>query len=186
MGASTFTEIGYGMSARETFRELQDDARDEYGHQQGYSGQISDTSLTKDITFKYKQAKNKEKFIDDMLDEVDKRDCWVVELKAPKKNTNKVKSKVIPNPQKGTRKWETRYVIYPRSFRNGDGSFGYGLTQGEAIKKARKYAEENKEEYVIHIEKHLAIGNSKVASVEYKVSTNEAKGKYLFLVCAPE
>lgn len=185
MGATTFTSRGRGMSAAKVFSQLQDEAEQEYGHQQGYSGEINCTELTRDITAEYKRAKDKKKFINDMLYEVPKRDSWVIEIKPPKSNTNKVKSKVTTNPQKGARKWETRYVIY-RRFGMDERSLGYGLTQGEAIKKARKLAEENQERYSIYLEKVLVVGSSKIADVEYKQSGKETQGEYLFLVCAPE
>ena len=185
MGATTFSVKGFGTSVQNAFRDLQQEAEEEYGHQQGYSGEINCTDLTRDITSQYKSAKDKNAFINKMESEVPKRESWFIRLKEPKKNTNKIKSKVTTNPQKGARRWETRYVIY-RRFGMDERSFGYGLTQGEAIKKARKLAEDNRERYTIYLEKVLVVSSSKIADVEYKQSGKETQGEYLFLVCAPE
>ena len=56
---------------------------------------------------------------------------------------------------------------------------------GKYAKRARKKTEETKERLYVHIEKRLESGNSQVATIEYKHSTNEKEGKYLFIFVAP-
>lgn len=183
MGAATFTRIGYGANVREAYNNLCEDAREEYGHQQGYSGEIHDTHLNKNITDKYKAAKNKDDFEEEWLSNMGKRDTDYVVLKEPKTNTNKIKSTVERNPQKGARTWETRYIVYdPRT----DSEVYSETNQAEAIRKGRAYCEKHQRRVHIEIAKKLTAGNGMVASISFKQSDTNAQGKYLFLVCAPD
>ena len=43
MGACNFSDIGIAKTANEAYRELCDEAEEEYGHQDGYNGTISTT-----------------------------------------------------------------------------------------------------------------------------------------------
>jgi len=185
MGATTFREIGYGSSAQEAFSALCEESREELGHQQGYSGGIHDTSLCANKTRHYKAAKNKDKFLDDLEENTSKRDTHVIELKAPKSNTNKIKSVVNINPFKGARKWETRYEVY--NYRSDDDrAIASEKTQGAAIKKARAYTEKHQVKTYIEIAKVLLNGKTSIGYINYKESKTESQGKYLFVVCAPE
>jgi len=44
MGRTSFSTTGYGMTEREARRDACDDARDENGHQDGYSGDIQSST----------------------------------------------------------------------------------------------------------------------------------------------
>ena len=74
---------------------------------------------------------------------------------------------VTMTPQKGARKWETRYVIYDRDER----SHGSALKQADALKKAREIAIKKDKHLMIVIEKRLVDGTSQVADVKPKNST---------------
>ena len=172
---------------REAFKTAVKEAHDEYGHQQGYSGQINCTELTCDKTAEYKKAKDKEAFLSQLVNDVPKRDTWGVELEAPIPNKNKIKSVVEIDSQKGARVWETRYnVIRYTHDTRADKQIASEKTQGEAVRIARAHTEKTQETTVIEIEKVLLNNNSRVGRITYKKSTTEAPGKYFFAVCAPE
>lgn len=172
---------------RDAFKTAYKEASDEYGHQQGYSGQINCTELTADKTAEYKRAKDKDQFLRDLLNNVPKRETWGVELIAPVGNKNKVKSTVEIEGQKGTRVWETRFNVVKYTHNViPDRVIASEKTQGAAIKKARSHTEATQETTRIEIEKILVGSKPQVARITYKKSTTEAPGKYFFAVCAPE
>ena len=88
--------------------------------------------------------------------------------------------KVEKTVQKGTRKWETVFVIEQRWGFSGD-NYPKGktmrCTQGQAIKEAKKMALANQQEYTIRIDKQLVQGIEEIATVSPKKS--EA-GEWLF------
>jgi len=187
MGAVSFGVTRRGTSIREAFKTAVKDAHDEYGHQQGYSGQINCTEFVCDKTAEYKKAKDKEAFLSQLVRDVPKRDTWGVELEAPVTNKNKIKSVVELDPQKGARVWETKFnVIQINHFVSPDKVIASEKTQGAAIKKARAHTEATQETTRVEIEKVLKTGKTRVARITYKKSTTEAPGKYFFAVCAPE
>ena len=67
-------------------------------------------------------------------------------------------------PQKGTRKWETEYVLVA-----GDPPTGIdrGDSQTEMTKTARAWARDNKASCAVVIQKRLTNGDRKVAEVIY-------------------
>jgi len=176
MGAVTVREKISGNNIQDAFRKAYENAEDEYGHQQGYSGEINSCEFTKDVTYMLKNM-TPQKLIEYIENNVPKRQAWGFCLTPPKTNTNKVKSKVTVNPQKGARKWETIYVAYHR----GDRILS-DASQTNCIKKARAYVEKNPNaRLTIQIEKRLVSGNQNCATVEYKSSTNESAGVYVFV-----
>jgi hypothetical protein len=180
MGTSKFTVHGEGTSMKDAFQRLYDEAKEEHGNDI-YNGDINTTELSGDKTNAYNLAKDKNKFLNELMLNIDKRDTYGICLKPPKANTNKVKTKVNVMPQKGAKKWETRFVV-TESWT--DNQVGYGKTQGEAIKKARAHTEKTQHNTNITIEKVLVTGKTLIAQVEYKKSTKESLGKYLFVVAA--
>jgi hypothetical protein len=178
MGAITSYLNVKANSAKEAFKDAVNDAEREYG-QDIYNGQINTCCLTKDVTSEYHNASNKNKFISEMLDNVPKREAYVVCLKKPVSNTNKIKSVVNVTPQKGARQWVTVYKVYRR-----DELIAECKSQTEAIKKARAFSEKHQCKTTIEISKKLSKGIKNVAEVEYKNSRNEQSGEYLFMYCA--
>jgi hypothetical protein len=176
MGAVIVREKISANSIQDAFKYAYAYAEDEYGHQQGYSGAINSCEFTKDVTHMLKNMKPNQ-LIDYIEKHVPKREAWGFWLTPPKVNTNKVKSKVTVNPQKGARKWETIYVAYHR----GDQILS-DSSQTNCIKKARAYVEKNPNtRLTIQIEKRLVSGNQNCATVEYKSSSNESAGVYVFV-----
>lgn len=185
MGTRVFTKRVTGMTMDEAFQEAQEEAKREYGDDI-YNGHINNCTLHGDVTRKYNAATDKRKFIDDLHDEMGKGEAYGVLLKEPKPNKNKVKSVVEVIPQKGARKWVTKFVIDKSFNPNGPTHSVYADSQTEAIKRARMLAEKNKESYDIYIQKQLHKGIARVATVKYKRSTEEKEGEYLFICAAAE
>jgi hypothetical protein len=148
MGRTNYSEIGRGFSEEQARHNAIASARDMYGDQEGYSGSMASAT-----------------------GENDKVKC----IKKPK--LAKL-CKVEKASQKGTRRWETVFVIEPQWLTSkGDRIFLANGTQGEALKKAKVLALKNQTEYVVRIEKRLATGDNKIATVEPKKSE---VGEWLF------
>jgi hypothetical protein len=82
MGAVDFSIIGFGKDVYEAYRTACEEAEEEYGHQEGYSGQInSTTSLLFDRTELRYGTKIYSKYIDKQLKDCPKRTCYAVEIK---------------------------------------------------------------------------------------------------------
>jgi len=184
MGASSFTNRGKGKSMSVAYDRLCDDAKEEYGHQQGYNGTISTTSGFRDVTEEFKRSKKElNTFINDNIDKADKwGHCLAICTDQPKGNTNKVKSQVDHIVSKGTKKWVLKFVVTDRSGNTIDSK----RTKGDAVKIARAYAEKHQRSCSIHMEKVLDGGGAKVAEVNYKQATSEKEGTYVFFGWAAE
>lgn len=184
MGASSFVNRGKGQSMRDAYKRLCDDAKEEYGHQQGYNGTISTTSGFRDVTDEFKRSKKDlNSFIDENIDKAEKwGSCLAICIDQPKSNTNKVKSKVNHIVTKGTKKWVLYFVVESRN----SGTIGSKRTKGEAVAMARKHTEQTQERTYINMEKRLEGVSSRVAEVEYKQSTTEKEGSYVFFGWAAE
>jgi len=182
MGATTF-ELSYrAKSLREAYNNAVSEARDEYGND-SYNGTISTTSGVKDLTNAFKRSKlSVQDFVNKNIDNADKwGDALGFCIKEPKGNSNKVKSKVDHNISKGTKKWETRYVVS-----TWNDEIGFKLTKGDAVKMARKHTERTQERTYVNLEKHLVRGESRVATILYKQSTKETLGDYYLFGLAAE
>jgi hypothetical protein len=59
-------------------------------------------------------------------------------------------------------------------------------TKGEAVKIAREHTEKTQERTYIDVAKVLEKGSTKVAEIEYKKSTTEKVGKFVFFGWAAE
>jgi len=136
------------MTESEAHQDAVRKDRDEHGHEEGYNGGIASSTH-----------------------EDDKSKCI---QKPVRSKTCNVAKKV----QQGTRKWETVFVIAPSwgfsddnyNPRNPRKNATVNTTQGDAIKKAKAMALEFGEEFSIDIEKRLASGTTRIASVAPKKS----------------
>ena len=119
------------------------------------------------------------------MNNLEKRVAYGITLKEPKVSTNKIKSVVEIKPNKGARVWETRYKVYD-PWDESERAIASEKTQGAAIKKARAYTEKNQKRTIIQLEKVLVKGSASIGTISYKSSKTETKGKFLFIVAAPE
>ncbi len=68
MGSQQFKTYSRGKSVKEAYLSAVDDANDEYGHQQGYSGEINSSAGYRDVTNKFKASgKDLNKYINERL-----------------------------------------------------------------------------------------------------------------------
>lgn len=178
MGSNSFYTISKGKSAIEAYNRAVEDAEDEYGHQQGYSGHINSTDGFRDVTDKFKASgKTIDQYVDERMDVLSKHDdAECICTSAPKANTNKIKSVVEHIVEKGTKKWVLKYVALS-DYRGIIGSYN---TKGEAVKAARKYTEETGNSSYVEMRKELEKGSTCTAKISYKKSTTEKDGEYTF------
>lgn len=148
------------------WKKVQEEDLDDRGSDY-YSGSLSHVNNIKLVS-----KKDFEKYQEGELD-LSKGDAVYYCQKEPKGNSNKIKSIVERFPQKGTRKWVTKYALYPRDREHSLGSYD---KQEEAVKRAREYSEKNNCRVDVHIEKHLKEGPTKVATTNYKPSSSQKDG----------
>lgn len=177
MGASWFTTYGMGKDVKSAYSRAVENAEEEYGHQEGYSGQINSSSGYRDVTREFKASgKSMAQFMNDAMDKLSKHQgAQAICIQEPISNSNKIKTQVDHIVTPGTKKWILKYVVY--SWDNKIGAFN---TKGEAVKKAREYTEKNQTSTSIVMEKHLEKGSLTVAKVTYKKASNERDGKWVF------
>lgn len=178
MGADSFITRSRGMNASEAYTTAVENAESEYGRD-AYNGTISTTHSFTDVTKKFRESrKERREFIDDMLYNAAKRDCFVIEEQSPIKNSNKIKSVVEHTVVKGTSKWELRYNVYVGSYEERQlKSF---KTKGDAVKYAREHTEKTQSTTFVRMEKVLVNQDANVACIKYKSSTQEREGIYVF------
>jgi len=168
MGAIQKNDVITGRTLEEAFERLQDADREEHGTD-AYSGGWNNIHGVTEVSSKR---------FDEMVknDEVSKHTPAIARcLRKPVVNKMKVKTSVTNYPNKGTRKWVTKYVG-TNGFENRE--VVREESQALAIKKAREYVDKNPSERVdIHISKELQSA-SLVARVNYKPSKNEADGQW--------
>lgn len=177
MGSQQFTIRSRGRSAKEAYQRAVDNANDEYGHQQGYSGAINVTGGFRDATTKYKASGlPKYNFIEERLDKLTKFDgAECICIREPKNNTNKIKTQVEHIVTPGTKKWVLKYIV-----KTIDGELSTHNTKGEAVKAARVYTEKYLSSTSVHMEKRIEKSNALVAKISYKKSINEQEGEWEF------
>jgi hypothetical protein len=184
MGACSIVVTASGNSMSDAFNKAVEEANDEYGHQQGYSGEINNCELVGDVTHRRGEFKEDDFFHQWILDNTDKRDVKGYCARKPVTNSNKIKTVVTNYPQKGTRKWVTKYIAL-------DKWTGTAVceadSQTECIKKARAYVEKHPDKMLeVQIQKTLVGGKNKVADINYKKASKEKPGLYTFVGWAPE
>jgi hypothetical protein len=182
MGGNRFFNRIFANSMEEAYKEACDNAEDEYGHQEGYSGEINSTTGCTDLTENFKKSKLSIREYENSLEEKNalfKGTSYGICLKEPVKNTNKIKTTVEDKVLKGTRVWKMWYVVY-----NSQSEVGKALLKADAIKIARAYTEKTKQKTIIIVEKR-SVQNDIVAEIRYKESGNERPGEYVFFGIAP-
>ena len=181
MGACQFQNSGRGRSAKDVFTKLQDAAERVYGDDM-YNGTISTVPGFRDLTDEWKKSKKDlNRFISERLDDANKYDCFCICTNPPVENKNKTKSQVEHIVTPGTKKWVLKYVVY--DFDNQLGSYN---TKGDAVKAARAHTEKTFKRTTISMEKKLEKGNAQVATINYKASSEEKDGHYIFFGYAAE
>jgi hypothetical protein len=161
MGRQSFYDKVQATSMNQAYNNACEDANDEYGHQQGYSGQINATHGYSDRTSHFKASGlSLSDYIDKYQNSFDSEACGIC----------------IKEVFKGTRKWELVYVV---TLFGGD-VIGSKDNKADAVTLARNHTEKTKERTNVHIERKLVGSNSRVAVIEYKGSTNEQQGTYVF------
>jgi hypothetical protein len=177
MGAQAFITRQRGMSANEAYIHAVQHAESEEGRDP-YNGTISTTSSFKDVTADFRKSKkDRRQFIDEMLENAGKRDCYVIEEITPVHNTNKIKSIVDHKVIKGTSKWELKYNVYTGYDDRQLKSF---KTKTDAVKYAREYTEKSQNTTFVRMEKVLTNQDANVACIKYKESSKESGGLYIF------
>lgn len=152
-----------GRTLAEAFRKLQEEDEREMGCDP-YSGGWNNAPGIREVS-----EKEFNKRADDLSKHEPVMACCI---KKPVGNNMKIKTSVENFPAKGTRKWETRYVVEDHHGRY----IVNEAKQGEAIKKARAYVEKNPSVTVtVEIIKQLS-ESAKVAKISYKKSSKEADG----------
>lgn len=177
MGSQQFTVRSRGRSAKEAYDRAVEEANDEYGHQQGYSGAINATPGFTDVTKKYMQSGlPKYNFIEKRLDELTKfQGAECICIREPKVNNNKIKTQVENIVTPGTKKWVLKYAV-----QSGSNVVGQYETKTEAVKKARDYTERTQMSTFITMVKELEKTNPIVARITYKKAVNEQDGEWEF------
>lgn len=178
MGSSWFTTRSSGKSVRDAYDRAVELAEEEYGHQEGYSGEINSSAGYRDVTKEFKASgKSLAKFMDDQMDKLTKHQgAQAICIEEPRENTNKIKSQVEHIVTPGTKKWLLKYVVY----NSEDRMIASCDTKGDAVKKAREYTEKYQRSTNICMEKTLEKGNRTVARVTYKSSSVERDGRWVF------
>jgi len=182
MGAQFFQNSTRAKSIQEAYNKLVEQANDEYGHQEGYSGQINSSAGFTDITSEWKRTKlSLQQFIDnEEAGDLSKHDgAQGICIQEPVGNTNKVKSVVEHSVFKGTRKWNLVYI--PRTEYPGWQGKVHD-NKADAVKEARAYSEKTGESTIVKISRVLdkTSGSNIVAKINYKKSPKEAPGEYVF------
>lgn len=178
MGSQSFTTYSRGKDVRDAYNRAVEAAEDEYGHQEGYSGEINSSSGFRDVTKEWKNSKkNMDKFISDQLDELTKHQgAQAICLEEPKTNSNKIKTQVEHVVTPGTKKWVLTYIVY-----HGDSRIASAITKADAVKRAREYSEKNQCTTSIKMERRLEKdSHALVAKITYKKSSDEKEGRWVF------
>lgn len=181
MGSNRFQVRERGKTMQEAFDTAQAKAEDEYGHQQGYSGQINMACGCVDITDKYvKSDKEDGEFIEDAFDNSSKHSPAMAICRVePKGNNNVIKSQVKHHVFKGTRKWELRYEVYVDEF--DARKIGSEKMKASAVEKARKYTEKHQTSTYVQLARVLVGSDKDVATITYKKAKGECEGEWLFI-----
>lgn len=176
MGSQAFTTYSRGKNVNDAYDRAVEYANDEYGHQQGYSGEINSSAGFRDVTKEFKASKKDlNKFINEQMDRLSKHNgAQAICIDEPKLNTNKIKTQVEHVVTPGTKKWMLYYIV------EADIHIGSFLTKGDALTKARAYTEKTGISSRVKIEKRLYKMENTVAKISYKKSPTEKEGRWVF------
>lgn len=178
MGSSWFSNQSKGNNVNDAYNRAVDNANDEYGHQEGYSGQINSTAGCTDVTKEWKNSKkNVSQYIDEAMDKLTKHQgAQAICLEEPKFNSNKIKTQVEHIVTSGTKKWVLTYIVYC-----GECRIASAITKGDAVKRARDYSEKHQCTTTIKMERCLNnASHALVAKITYKKSSDEKNGRWIF------
>lgn len=183
MGASWFEITGSGRSLDTTYTAICEAATIESGDD-SYNGTISTTHSLDDLTAQYKRSGKKlNDFIHDQVDRLSKRHCAAICIEEPKANTNKIKTTVEHIVTPGTKKWILKYEV--ETYYEGQ-IIASCTDKGSAVTMARAYTEKNQIKTRIVMKKRLANVDPTVATIDYKKSTSEKPGRWIFFGWAAE
>lgn len=176
MGSQAFTTYSRGKNVDDAYNRAVEAAEEEYGHQEGYSGEINSSGGFRDITNEFKSSKKSlDAFINDQMEHLTKfNGARAVCIDEPKTNTNKIKTQVEHIVTPGTKKWMLYYIV------EADIHIGSFLTKGDAVTKARNYTEKTGISSRVKIEKRLYKMENTVAKISYKKSPTEKEGRWVF------
>ena len=181
MGAISIAVRGYGRNIKEAFKNAQDEAQEEYGSD-SYNGAINNCYLVRDVTSK-RPSMHPDELESYIIDKCSKREVMGYCEAQPVLNKNKIKTQVENFPQEGARKWVTVYQGVDTYTQN---VVCEANTQTACIKKARAYVEKHTHVDVnVVVNKKLAEGNKKCATIKYKKAAGEKLGQYMFIGFAP-
>ena len=180
MGANWFKVYSNGKNVKEAYQSAVDDAEYEYGHQEGYSGQINCSAGFRDVTKEFKASgKGMSEFMEAQMEKLSKHNgAQAICIQEPIQNENKIKTHVEHIVTPGTKKWVLKYKV--NKGWDDSGVVGLYATKGDAVKAARVYTEGTQESTSIDVVKVLEKGNTKVAKVTYKKSSTERDGRWIF------
>lgn len=177
MGSSWFRNESRGKNVQDAYNRAVERAEEEYGHQQGYSGEINCSIGYKDVTKEWKASKKTlDQFIADKSDDLSKHQAaQAICIEEPIANKNVIKSQVEHIVTPGTKKWVLKYVVS-----GYDGDISSHDTKGSAVTAARAYTEKYLSSTVIKMEKRIEKSNAVVAKITYKRSSTERDGRWVF------
>ena len=178
MGSQSFTTYARGKNTNDAYNRAVEDAIEEYGHQDGYSGQINSSAGCRDITKEFRAGKKSlNQFINEQMDKLTKFDgARAICIEEPKANNNKIKTQVEHVVTPGTKKWVLTYIVY-----HGESRIASAVTKGDAVKRARDYSEKNQCTTTIKMERRLEKdSHALVAKITYKKASDERDGKWIF------
>jgi hypothetical protein len=178
MGANWFTTQSRGKDVRNAYDRAVERAEGEYGHQEGYSGEINSSAGYRDVTKEFKASgKTIREFMNQQMDRLSKHQgAQAICIQEPKSNDNKIKTQVEHVVTPGTKKWVLTYIVYC-----GDSRIASALTKGDAVKRARDYSEKHQCTTTIKMERRLEKdAHALVAKITYKKSSTERDGEWIF------
>lgn len=184
MGANWFQVQSKGKNVQNAYNNAVDHANDEYGHQEGYSGEINSSTGYRDVTKEFKASgKSISQYMNDLMDKLTKHQgAQAICIQEPVENKNKTKSQVEHIVTPGTKKWVLTYIVYC-----GESRIASAVTKGDAVKRARDYSEKHQCTTQIKMERRLEKdAHALVAKVTYKPSTTEREGRWIFFGWASE
>lgn len=178
MGSQVFKNYSRGRDVREAYNNAVQDAEEQYGHQEGYSGEINSSAGFRDVTKKWKASKlSIEAYMEKELDRLTKHQgAQAICIEEPRGNTNKVKTQVEHVVTPGTKKWVLKYV----ALSDYAGTLGSFRTKAEAVSCARKYTEKSGSPSYVKFRKELEKGSDLAAKITYKRASDERMGKWFF------
>jgi hypothetical protein len=157
-----------GKTLQEAFKTLQEEDRDEHGNDI-YNGGWNNCQGIKEVTASEFDRKLS-------AGDMSKHEPAVAKCtRKPVLNTNTIKTQVERFPNKGARKWVTKYVAYETQWGT---QIVNEESQAEAIRKVREHVAKNPNQRIsVDIIKELQ-GDTKVATITYKPAKNEADGEW--------